>query len=203
MAAPTPRYVSRGGQKLEHAIATFDIEVNGRRTLDAGASTGGFTDCLLQHGVGSVVAVDVGYGQLDERLRVDPRVEVHDRTNVRLAVPSDLGGTFDLIVADLSFISLCTVAPALAALSADGADLVLLVKPQFEVGRRNVGKGGVVTDPDQQAQAVRRVAGCLEANGIGLRGMVESPIRGAKGNREFLLWGVRGAQSVTGWEVAP
>ncbi len=189
--AEPPPYVGRGGVKLAGAIAEFGLNVAGRRALDAGASTGGFTDFLLQHGVESVTAVDVGYGQLDDRISADARVTVVDRTNIRAVTPQDLGGTFDLIVGDLSFISLCTVAPALSALAAPGADLVLLVKPQFEVGKGEVGRGGVVSDPELHRAAITKVVECLAANDLGARSVCRSPIEGAKGNREFFVWCVR------------
>lgn len=181
-----PRYVSRGGHKLAGAVRHFELEVTGRRALDAGASTGGFTDFLLQHGVAHVTALDVGHGQIDATLRADPRVDVKERTNLRRVSSAGLG-RFDLIVADLSFISLCTVAPVLADLSEPGADLVLLVKPQFEVGRRNVGKGGVVRESRLHRAAVERVVDCLAHEGLGVVGVVISPLVGAKGNREFFV----------------
>ncbi len=148
------RFVGRGGHKLDHALHEFGLDVAGRRAIDVGASTGGFTDCLLQRGAASVVAVDVGYGQLDHRLRTDPRVAVVERTNVRDAGPAALGAPFDIVVADLSFISLHLVAEQLAALGGDATDWVLLVKPQFEVGKDLVGKGGVVRDPAIQVRAI-------------------------------------------------
>lgn len=188
LAATPDTYVGRGGRKLEGAMERFGVGIAGRRALDAGASTGGFTDYLLQHGVGAVVALDVGYGQLDDRLLADPRVEVRDRTNLRHVDPDEVGGSFDLIVADLSFISLCTVAPALSRLSSPGADLVLLVKPQFEVGKGKVGKGGVVRDPGLRRMAVERVITCLAEKGLGVLDVVVSPIEGAKGNREYFVW---------------
>lgn len=186
------RFVSRGGIKLDHAIERFAVSVTGRRCVDVGASTGGFTDCLLQHGAASVVAVDVGYGQLHERLRTDPRVTVVDRTNIRHADPAALGGPFELVVADLSFISLRTVADSLAALGGEAADWILLVKPQFEVGKGRVGKGGVVRDPELQVEAIEAVAAGLDTAGIGVVGVVASPITGAAGNREFLVHARRG-----------
>ncbi len=195
LEGPPPRFVGRGGLKLEGALDRFGIGVSGRRVLDAGASTGGFTDLLLQRGAAVVVAVDVGRGQLDDRIAADPRVEVHDRTNIRHSTAEDLGGTFDLIVADLSFISLCTVAPALVALADPGGDLVVLVKPQFEVGRAAVGRGGIVRDPSLHRVAVEKVARCLEEAGAGIRGVTPSPIEGAKGNREFFAWAVAGEPS--------
>lgn len=187
------RFVSRGGEKLAHALDEFGIDVAGRRAIDLGASTGGFTDCLLQAGALEVTAVDVGYNQLDYRLRTDPRVIVHERTNVRTADPAGLGGPYPLIVGDLSFISLELIMPSVAALAAEDADIVLLVKPQFEVGKGQVSRGGVVTDPALWAQAIDRVVTAAEANGLGARGLLASPLRGASaGNVEFLLWVWRG-----------
>lgn len=185
------RYVGRGGYKLDHALERFAIDVTGRRAIDVGASTGGFTDCLLQRGAGSVVAVDVGYGQLHHRLRNDERVTVVERTNIRHADPADLGGPFEVVVADLSFISIQIVADALRALGDGGTDWVLLVKPQFEVGKDSVGKGGVVRDPAVHQEAVELATGALASAGVGTVGLVASPITGAEGNREFLIHGRR------------
>jgi 23S rRNA (cytidine1920-2'-O)/16S rRNA (cytidine1409-2'-O)-methyltransferase len=184
-----PRFASRGGEKLDGAIHHFKLDVVGRHALDAGASTGGFTDCLLAHGAAQVVAVDVGHGQLLERLRRDPRVEVVERANVRYLGPADLGGRrFDVVVADLSFISLMMVAPALLALAKPEADLVVLVKPQFEAGRAVVSKGkGVVRDPKVWASVLCDVAGAFEANGAAVVGGMASPLLGAEGNVEFFL----------------
>ena len=167
LAGPARRWASRGGDKLAPALERLGVPVAGRRCLDAGASTGGFTDVLLQAGAAEVVAVDVGYGQLDQRLRQDPRVRVLDRTNVRALDAGLIGGQVDLTVADLSFISLRLVLPVLAELTRCDGDLVLLVKPQFEVGRDRVGPGGVVTEPALRADAVRRVAGAAAALEIG------------------------------------
>lgn len=195
-----PRFVSRGGEKLDHALRTVGVDPAGRRCLDAGASTGGFTDVLLQRGAGRVTALDVGYGQLHPRLARDPRVEVRDRTNLRYAEVSDLG-RFALLVADLSFISLCAVADRLGELAEEGADCLTLVKPQFEAGRRFVGKKGVVRDPMVRSRAVIKVGSCLTRSGLGPRRVVASPLRGAKsGNREFFIWSVRGAAPEPGWE---
>jgi 23S rRNA (cytidine1920-2'-O)/16S rRNA (cytidine1409-2'-O)-methyltransferase len=181
-------YVGRGGLKLEAALDSFGIDVEGRQVLDAGASTGGFTDCLLRRGAVRVVAVDVGYGQLHPRLASDPRVEVRDRTNLRQVTADAVGGPFDLVTVDLSFISVCTVASVLADLVRPGGDLVVLVKPQFEVGKGRVGKGGIVRDPALQEEAVEKVSGCLSRAGFAIRGVMPSPIRGSKGNQEWLLW---------------
>jgi len=184
---PAP-FVSRGGEKLDAALDAFGIDVAGLRCLDAGASTGGFTDCLLQRGAAEVVAVDVGYGQLDWKLRQDQRVTVIERTNVRTIDPAKIGAPFDLIVADLSFISLTTVAPSLAGLGSESSQYALLVKPQFEAGKSRVGKGGVVRDPNVHAECIERVAMAMERVGYPARGVVASPLTGPAGNREFLLW---------------
>jgi len=187
LIGPKPRYVSRGGLKLEAALAQFGVDPSGRRCIDLGASTGGFTDCLLQHGAASVVAVDVGYGQLDDRLAARPEVTVVDRTNVRHADPVSLGAPFELVVGDLSFISLCTVAGVLAQLVGAGGDGVLLVKPQFEVGRSQVGRGGIVRDEDARRRALDHVVSCLASSGLGTVATSVSPITGAKGNVEFFV----------------
>lgn len=197
IARPLHPYVGRGGLKLEAALETFDVDVRGTRCIDVGASTGGFTDCLLQRGAASVAAVDVGYGQLDLRLRDDHRVAVHDRTNIRTADPVGLGAPFDIVVSDLSFISLCTVAEALAALGADGTRWLLLVKPQFEVGRDAISRGGIVRDPMAHLDALTDVVDCLAAVGIGAVGVARSPVLGAKaGNTEFLLHAVGGPAAI-------
>ncbi|MEX2279410.1 MAG: TlyA family RNA methyltransferase [Acidimicrobiia bacterium] len=184
---PPPKYVSRGGLKLEGALDEFGVDVAGRRCIDLGASTGGFTDCLLQRGAASVVAVDVGYGQLDDRLAARPGVTVVDRTNIRHADPDALGAPFDLVVGDLSFISLCTVADMLRRLMADTGHGVLLVKPQFEVGRGNVGRGGIVRDEIARQAALDDVVSCLRSAGLGTVATCLSPITGAKGNVEFFV----------------
>jgi 23S rRNA (cytidine1920-2'-O)/16S rRNA (cytidine1409-2'-O)-methyltransferase len=183
-----PRFVSRGGDKLDAALEGFRLDVAGAFALDAGASTGGFTDCLLQRGAARVVAVDVGRGQLHERLRADPRVVSLERTDIRAVDPTTLeDAPFALVVADLSFISLSTVAPALLRLAAPGADLVLLVKPQFEVGRREASRGkGVIREPSLWTTALQGVAGALEGGGAAMMGAMVSPLRGAAGNVEFL-----------------
>ena len=187
--ADDPGYASRGAWKLAGALdAMGGPEVAGRRCLDAGASTGGFTDVLLRRGARHVICVDVGYGLLDWRLRTDERITVLDRTNVRLMQPGDLEYAPELIVADLSFISLELVLPALAACAAEGADLVPMVKPQFEVGRQAVGAGGVVRDIEQRTQAVRRIAQAAYGLGWGTRDVAASPLPGPSGNVEFFLW---------------
>jgi 23S rRNA (cytidine1920-2'-O)/16S rRNA (cytidine1409-2'-O)-methyltransferase len=185
---PPPRFVGRGGEKLDAALTRFGVDPTGRRAADLGASTGGFTDCLLQRGAVSVVAVDVGYGQLHERLRVDPRVEVRERTNVRDLLPGDVGPPLDVIVADLSFISLRTVLPAVLPLAGPAADLVLLVKPQFEAGRQEAARGkGVITDPVIWRRVLEEVAAALTGLGAAIMGAMASPLTGADGNVEFLL----------------
>jgi len=184
-----PRFVSRGGEKLAAALDRFDLDVRGLRALDAGASTGGFTDCLLQAGVVHVDAVDVGRGQLAWSLRDDPRVTVRERTNVRHLEPDDLGGPVDLAVADLSFISLVTVAPALLRCTKAGGDLVLLVKPQFEAGRARIGKGGVVRDPAVHRAVLHEVRDGLRDAGLHVVDIMVSPLHGADGNVEFLARG--------------
>jgi len=182
-----PRFVSRGGEKLAAALERFAVPVAGRRALDAGASTGGFTDCLLQAGAAHVVAVDVGRGQLAWSLREDARVTVLERTNVRALEPAEVGGEVDLTVADLSFISLLTVAPALARCTRADGDLVLLVKPQFEAGRARIGKGGIVRDPDVHRAVLHEVRDGLRAAGLFVVDVMASPLRGADGNVEFLV----------------
>ncbi len=186
-------YVSRGGYKLAGALDALGVPVAGRRCLDAGASTGGFTDVLLGRGAASVSCVDVGYGQLAWRLRTDPRVRVLDRTNVRDLAPGLVGAPVDLVVADLSFISLTLVLPALVAVMSQRADLLPMVKPQFEVGRDRVGPGGVVRDPALRAAAVARVATAAARLGLGVSGVTASPLPGPAGNVEFFLWLRRGA----------
>jgi 23S rRNA (cytidine1920-2'-O)/16S rRNA (cytidine1409-2'-O)-methyltransferase len=182
-------YASRGGKKLEGALRAFTgLTVAGRRCLDAGASTGGFTDVLLRAGAEHVVAADVGYGQLAWELRSDPRVTVLDRVNVRYLTPAQVAPSPGLVTADLSFISLTLVLPALAACAAPDADFVLLVKPQFEVGRGKVGAGGVVRDPQQRAAAVASVAAAAHEIGLGVAGIAASPLPGPSGNVEYFLW---------------
>jgi len=181
------RFVSRGGEKLEHALDAFGVDPSGLAALDVGASTGGFTDCLLQRGAATVTAVDVGYGQLDWRLRNDPRVRVLERTNFRLLPDDAFPDGFDLIVIDASFISLRTIlARAKTYLREDGR-VVALVKPQFEAGRERVGRGGVVRDPDVHRAVVREVVTAASELGLSAVALAASPLRGPAGNREFLL----------------
>jgi 23S rRNA (cytidine1920-2'-O)/16S rRNA (cytidine1409-2'-O)-methyltransferase len=197
-------YVSRGAHKLLGALAVFasrGLTVKGRRCLDAGASTGGFTDVLLRNGAAEVVAVDVGYGQLAWSLQSDDRVIVKDRTNVRELTAEDVGGPVDVIVADLSFISLRLVIGALAACATVDADFMLMVKPQFEVGKERVGKGGVVRDPALRAEAVRSVADAAAQVGLGVNGVAASPLPGPSGNVEYFLWLKAGAPPVEPQEI--
>lgn len=188
-----PNYASRGAHKLVGALEAFPgVVVAGRRCLDAGASTGGFTDVLLRAGARQVVAADVGRGLLDWRLRTDERVVVKDRTNVRSLTPEDIGGPVELVVADLSFISLRLVLPALAACLGEGGDLLPMVKPQFEVGRERLGSGGVVRDPGLRAEAVLDVVASAAGLGLRLHGVTASPLPGPSGNVEFFAWLRRG-----------
>ena len=200
-----PDYVSRGGHKLAGALAAFQplgLQVQGRRCLDAGASTGGFTDVLLRAGAAEVVAVDVGYGQLAWPLRTDARVVVHDRTNVRDLTLEVVGGPVDLVVGDLSFISLDLVLDALVLVTDDAGDLALMVKPQFEVGKDRVGKGGVVRDPDLRALAVGAVAAAGARRGWGAQAVTTSPLPGPSGNIEYFLWLRHGAPRVDDAQIA-
>ncbi|HLE38547.1 MAG TPA: TlyA family RNA methyltransferase [Acidimicrobiia bacterium] len=190
--AETDRWASRAGGKLAAALTTFTVTAEGRAALDVGASTGGFTDVLLAHGAASVVAVDVGYGQLVWRLRTDPRVTVHDRTNFRSVDVAALGAPFDLVVVDVSFISVVLLAGNLARAGRRGTEYVVLVKPQFEVGRDGVGPGGIVRNPEAHRDAVAAVAAGLATEGLAPRGVMPSPVRGTKGNLEFLLHAVKG-----------
>jgi 23S rRNA (cytidine1920-2'-O)/16S rRNA (cytidine1409-2'-O)-methyltransferase len=182
------QWVSRGAHKLLGALDAFGYDPTGARALDAGASTGGFTDVLLRRGAAHVVAVDVGYGLLSWRLRTDPRVTVVERVNARSLTAEQVGAPVDLVVADLSFIPLGLVLPALLATARPGADLMPMVKPQFEVGRENLPSGGVVRDPLARAAAVQRVADQAWELGLGVRGVVASPLPGPSGNVEFFLW---------------
>jgi len=198
------RYVGRGGLKLERALAHWHIDVTGRTCMDVGASTGGFTDCLLQHGAARVIAVDTGYGQMDSRLRSDARVRLLEKTNARYLQPADIAERVDVLALDVSFISATLVLPAVVesiqqsglhpgrdAAQARRLEAVVLVKPQFEAGREHVGKGGIVRDPAAQAAAVEKVRNAMAALGFGALEAIESPILGAEGNREFLLHGLK------------
>lgn len=197
LIAPPEPFVSRAGRKLDGALAAIPLDVAGMRAIDVGASTGGFTDCLLQRGVASVVAVDVGYGQLHHRIRSDERVTVIERTNIRHAEPAELGAPFDLIVADLSFISLASLAPQLTALGADHSSWVLLIKPQFEAGRDHVGRGGIVDDPDVHREVLDSVIIAFKDEGLGCRWLGVSSITGTTGNVEFIAHFRRGPVTVT------
>ena len=200
-----PDYVSRGGHKLAGALAAFvprGLVVAGRRCLDAGASTGGFTDVLLRAGAAQVVAVDVGYGQLAWSLQSDERVTVHDRTNIRDLTPELIGGPVDLVVGDLSFISLRLVLDALIGVTRPEGDLALMVKPQFEVGKDRLGKGGVVRDPAHRRDAVTDVAAASAARGWGAVAVATSPLPGPAGNVEYFLWLRAGAPMITQRDIA-
>jgi 23S rRNA (cytidine1920-2'-O)/16S rRNA (cytidine1409-2'-O)-methyltransferase len=191
-------FVSRGGHKLAGALDAFpSILVAGKRALDAGASTGGFTDVLLKRDVAEVVAVDVGYGQMAWEIRQDPRVTVLDRTNVRHLTIEQIGDPVDLIVADLSFISLTLVLPALVSVSRSSADFLVMVKPQFEVGREKLGAGGVVRDPALRKSAVQEVADSAYDMGLGCLGVVASSLPGPSGNVEYFLWLKRGVETLS------
>jgi 23S rRNA (cytidine1920-2'-O)/16S rRNA (cytidine1409-2'-O)-methyltransferase len=183
---PTSRYVGRGGLKLETALRDFEIDVMGFDCLDVGASTGGFTDCLLQHGARHVIALDVGHNQLDYRLRTDRRVEVREGVNARYLQRADFTSEFDLVVMDVSFISATKIMPAIVPLLKAAGRLITLIKPQFEVGRGEVGKGGIVRDPEKHARVIEEVNTAAQEVGLQLRRVIESPIHGADGNVEFL-----------------
>jgi 23S rRNA (cytidine1920-2'-O)/16S rRNA (cytidine1409-2'-O)-methyltransferase len=192
IAAPDHPYVGRGGVKLAHALDGFGIDPSGKRALDIGASTGGFTDVLLQRGAANVIALDVGRGQLDWRLRNDPRVAVHEGVNARSLTTADVPNPVDLVTIDVSFISLAHILPALPPLLAVGADVVALVKPQFEAGREQVGKHGLVTDPAVHEEVIERVTAQAQAAGLTRVAMAPSAIKGATGNQEFFLYLRRG-----------
>ena len=188
------KYVSRGGLKLEAALHHWRLDVAGKTCLDVGASTGGFTDCLLQHGAARVISLDTGYGQINFRLRQDARVRLLEKTNARYLKPEDIGEAVDLVVMDVSFISATLVLPAVVAAAFPipqrlSKKIIVLVKPQFEVGRERVGKGGIVRDPQAQKEAVEKVRAHLLELGCHETEVMESPILGAEGNREFLVWG--------------
>jgi 23S rRNA (cytidine1920-2'-O)/16S rRNA (cytidine1409-2'-O)-methyltransferase len=188
------KYVSRGGLKLEEALRHWQIDVSGKTCLDVGASTGGFTDCLLQRGAARVIAVDTGHGQIDFRLRQDPRVRLLEKTNARYLTSQQVGDAVDLVVMDVSFISATLVLPAVIAAAfpqpaeRPGRQIVVLVKPQFEAGREQVGKGGIVRDPEVQKAAVEKVRQALQTLGCAYTDSIDSPILGGEGNREFLLY---------------
>ena len=184
------RYVSRGGLKLEKALEHWSIDVAAKTCMDVGASTGGFTDCMLQHGAAKVIAVDTGHGQIDMKLRNDPRVVLREKTNARYLKPEDVGEAIQFAAMDVSFISATLIIPAVA-LAAKPDVIVVLVKPQFEVGREKVGKGGIVRDEAAQRGAIEKVWASLEENGYRVEEPIDSPILGAEGNREFLLHGRR------------
>ena len=183
---PTSRYVGRGGLKLEAALREFQLNVTALNCLDVGASTGGFTDCLLQHGARKVFAIDVGHNQIDWRLRNDPRVEVREGVNARYLQPEDFPHPFDLIVMDVSFISATKVLPALVPLLAEGGAVITLIKPQFEVGRGEVGGGGIVRDAEKRVRVVEEVNSAARRLGLEVVNVIESPIQGAEGNVEYL-----------------
>lgn len=183
---PTSRYVGRGGLKLQAALETFQIEVGGLACLDVGASTGGFTDCLLQHGAKRVFAIDVGHNQIDWSLRQDERVEVREGVNARYLQPEDFPCKFDLVVMDVSFISATKVLPAIVPLMSESGRLITLIKPQFEVGRGEVGSGGIVRDEKKRERVVEEVNRAATELGLKNLGVIESPIQGAEGNVEFL-----------------
>lgn len=183
---PTTRFVGRGGLKLEAAIQAFHIEVSGLTCLDVGSSTGGFTDCLLQHGASKVFAIDVGHNQIDWRLRQNPRVEVREGVNARYLKPEDFPTRFELATMDVSFISATKIIPAIVPLLTSQGRLIVLIKPQFEVGRGEVGSGGIVRDAQKRARVVEDVNRAAESEGMQALGVIESPIQGAEGNVEFL-----------------
>ena len=196
LTAPDHPYVGRGGIKLAHALDVFGITVEGRRGLDIGASTGGFTDVLLQRGARDVIALDVGHNQLDWKLRSDARVHVREGVNARALTSDDVPYMVDIVTIDVSFISLSYILPQVPTVLAPGADVVALVKPQFEAGRDEVGKGGIVSDPAVHEAVLTRVAANAESLGFEQHGMTPSPIRGATGNREFLMhWRIRSSRS--------
>src|SRR5256714_10234138 len=180
------RYVSRGGLKLEAALREFHTDVSGLLCLDVGASTGGFTDCLLQHGARKVVALDVGHNQLDWKIRNDPRVDVREGINARHLLAADFDARFDLATIDVSFISLTRILPAIAPLLIETGRIIALIKPQFEVGKGEVGKGGIAKDPARHQRVIVEVNAAAESLGLSVRGVIESPIQGADGNVEFL-----------------
>jgi 23S rRNA (cytidine1920-2'-O)/16S rRNA (cytidine1409-2'-O)-methyltransferase len=188
LAIQEPRYVSRAGFKLEHALESFNINVQDRVVLDAGISTGGFADCLLQHGARKIYGVDVGYGQVHEKIRRDPRVKLLERTNLRTLEPELIGEQVDIITLDLSFISLLKVMPAVTRLLKADGQLIVLIKPQFEAGREEIGRGGIVKDPEVHERVIKNVVAGITSYGFELQGVIESPITGTQGNKEFLAY---------------
>ena len=198
LAGPPARYVSRGGEKLDGALAAFGLDAAGLRCCDVGASTGGFTDCLLQRGATEVVAIDVGRAQMHERLADDSRVTLYERTDIRDVDPTSIGSPFDLVTADVSFISLTSVMDHLAELAATGTPVVVLVKPQFEVGRQEASRGrGVIRDPDQWQAALDRVLDAATSTGLAPQAAIPSPLRGVQGNVEFFLHLEKGGNPVS------
>jgi 23S rRNA (cytidine1920-2'-O)/16S rRNA (cytidine1409-2'-O)-methyltransferase len=197
-----PRYVSRGGIKLENALESLGVDPSGRDCLDVGASTGGFTDCLLRHGATRVIALDVAHGQLDWNLRNDERVHVIERANARAIEPADLSFAPSLATIDVSFIGLAKVLPAVTACLAPGGEVLALVKPQFELGRERVGKGGVVRDPADRADAVLGAARAAQEHGLAVRGIASSGLPGPKGNLETFVWAADGGEGVAHLEAA-
>ncbi len=197
-----PRYVSRGGVKLENALVALDVAVEGKDCLDVGASTGGFTDCLLQHGASRVIALDVAHGQLDWKLRNDSRVHVIERANARELSPASLPWRPALATVDVSFISLAKVLPAVAACLAEGGELLAMVKPQFELGRKRVGRGGVVRDPAARREALLSVAVLADDLGLVVRGLASSRLPGPKGNLESFVWFAADGEPIEDLEAA-
>ncbi len=193
------KYVSRGGLKLEGAIKAFGIDPKGKIVLDVGASTGGFTDCILQFGAQKVYAVDVGYGQLSWKLRNDPRVVNLERKNIRYLKKEEIGEDVDLILIDTSFISVEKFLPHILGFLRDGGEILCLIKPQFEVGKGEVGKGGVVKDPSLHKKVIERITKFSEAIGLKVNGVIESPLLGPKGNKEFFIY-LKKSESVIRWE---
>jgi 23S rRNA (cytidine1920-2'-O)/16S rRNA (cytidine1409-2'-O)-methyltransferase len=190
------RWVSRGAHKLLAALEAFDVDLTDKTVLDVGSSTGGFTEVALAAGATRVVALDVGRAQLHDSLKRDQRVISMERTNFREVDPAQIGAPFPIVLADLSFISLCTVARQLSEVAGDGADLILLVKPQFEAGRKQVPRGGVIRDQAIRAETVGKVIDCTATVGLGARGLIKSPIEGGDGNVEYLLWLRKGDESL-------
>ncbi len=202
IVAEGPRYVSRGGIKLQNAFEALEVEVEGRECLDVGASTGGFTDCLLQHGAARVAAVDVAHGELDWGLRNDPRVTVIERLNARSLEPAQLPFVPSLATIDVSFISLTKLLPAIAGALSDDGQVLALVKPQFELGPQKVGKGGVVREAAQRREAIAIVAEAVRSLGLGVRGFASSGLPGPKGNRETFIWCSHAGESIDDLEAA-